>query len=176
MSGGTKQTQKSSSTSNVTGTATAMPQVPEDILELYRQRTAFTKAGLPQFEHLVNAGLTGDTTAIQPYLRSMYAPYAMAEQSAINQMRRQIPRGGAQDMAIAQALQSGAMKKGEMSAQLLQRLLDYYSTIFGGYNPERTIGQTQTQTQQGKQSGTGEAVTKEPFLIKLGDVASIPIG
>ena len=176
MSSGTKQTQKAESTGTATGTATATPQIPQDILELYRQRTAFTKEGLPQFERLINAGLTGDTTSIMPYLRSAYAPYAMAEQSAVNQIRRQMPRGGAQDLAIAQALQTGAMKKGEMSAQLLQRLLDYYSAIFGGYQPEREIGQTQTQQQQTQQKGTGQAVTKEPFLLKFGDFLSVPIG
>lgn len=146
--------------------ATSAPVIPEDILRVYRQRTALTEQGMPQFQALINAGLAGNAEAIQPYLKGNYAPYAQAEQRGIEQLRRQTPRGGAQDLAVAQMLQQGAMQRGQMSSQLLQRLLDYYSTIFGGFQPERQIGQTQT----------GKATTKEPFMLRFGDAFSIPIG
>ena len=146
--------------------ATSTPQIPEDILRVYRQRTGMVEQGLPQFQELINAGLTGNAETILPYIRGYYAPYASAQQNAIGQIRRQVPRGGAQDMAVAQTLQQGAMQKGQMTSQLLQRLLDWYSSVFAGYQPERAIGQTQT----------GKAVTKEPFMLKFGDAFSIPIG
>ena len=146
--------------------ATSAPVIPEDILRVYRQRTGMVEQGLPQFQELINAGLTGNAETILPYLKGYYAPYASAQQNAIHQIRRQVPRGGAQDMAVAQVMQQGAMQKGQMTSQLLQRLLDYYAAIAGGFNPERQIGQTQT----------GKAETKEPFMLKFGDAFSIPIG
>ena len=156
MAKGTVQRQEAAST----------PVIPEDILRVYRQRTGMVEQGLPQFQELINAGLTGNTETILPYLKGYYAPYASAQQNAINQIRRQVPRGGAQDQAITQVLQQGAMQKGQMTSQLLQRLLDYYAAIAGGFNPERQIGQAQR----------GKAETREPFLVKFGDAFSIPIG
>lgn len=156
MSSGTKQRQE----------ATSIPQIPEDILRVYRQRTGMVEQGMPQFQTLLNAGLTGNAANIAPYIQGSYAPFANAQANAISQIRRQVPRGGAQDTAVAQALQQGAMQKGQMTSQLLSKLLDYYASIAGGFNPERQIGQTQQ----------GTAVTKEPFMLNLGGVASIPIG
>ena len=146
--------------------ATTTPQIPEDILRVYRQRTGMVEQGLPQFQKLIDAGLTGNAETILPYLKGYYAPYASAQQNAINQIRRQVPRGGAQDIAVAQMLQQGAMQKGQMTSQLMQRLLDYYAAIAGGFDPQRQIATTQK----------GESVTKEPFNIKLFGLMDAPIG
>lgn len=156
MAKGTTQTQE----------GTRAPVIPEDILRVYRQRTALTEEGMPQFQALLNAGLTGDTEAIKPYLRSYYAPMAAATKSAAGQIRRQVPRGGAQDLAVAQMLQEAALKRGTMSTQLLTRLLDYYAAIAGGFNPERQIGQRQQESSQ----------TKEPFDLKIFGLMDAPIG
>lgn len=146
--------------------ATITPQIPEDILRVYRQRTGLVEQGMPQFQALLNAGLTGNAEAIQPYLKGYYAPYAQAEQRGIAQLRQQTPRGGAQDLAIAQMLQQGAMQRGQMNSQLLTRLLDYYAAIAGGFDPQRQIATTQK----------GESVTKEPFNLKLFGLMDAPIG
>ena len=146
--------------------ATTTPQIPEDILRVYRQRTGMVEQGLPQFQKLIDAGLTGNAETILPYLKGYYAPYASAQQNAINQIRRQVPRGGAQDIAVAQMLQQGAMQKGQMTSQLMQRLLDYYAAIAGGFDPQRQIATTQK----------GESVTKEPFNLKLFGLMDAPIG
>lgn len=146
--------------------ATTIPIVPEDILRVYRQRTALVEEGAPQFKQLLQAGLTGDTASILPYLRGYYAPMATATQGAVDQVRRQMPRGGAQDMAVAQMLQHGAMQRGQMSSQLLMRLLDYYAAIAGGFDPQRQIA-----TQQ-----EGGSVTKEPMNLKLFGLMDMPIG
>lgn len=156
MSGGTKQTQEQKTT----------PIVPDDILNVYRQRTAMVAGGQPQFQELINAGLSGDASKAQPYIRGNFAPYAQAEEGAIKQIQRTTPRGGAQDIAIANMLQQGAMQKGQMTQQLMQKLLDYYATIAGGYHPEAEIAQQQR----------GSARTREPFMLKLGDFGSVPIG
>ena len=146
--------------------ATTTPKVPEDILRVYQQRTGMVEEGLPQFKTLINAGLTGNAETIMPYIRGYYAPYAAAQQNALNQIRRQVPRGGAQDIAVAQMLQQGAMQKGQMTSQLMQRLLDYYAAIAGGFDPQRQIATTQKS----------ESVTKEPFNLKLFGLMDAPIG
>lgn len=146
--------------------ATTTPVIPEDILRVYRQRTALTEKGMPQFQALIDAGLTGNAEAIQPYLKGYYAPYAQAEQRGIGQIRRQTPRGGAQDLAIAQMLEQGAMERGKMSSQFLARLLDYYAAIAGGFDPQRQIATTQK----------GKSVTQEPWNIKLFGLMDAPIG
>lgn len=156
MGGSTKQQQE----------ATTTPQIPDDILNVYRKRTELTAEGMPQFKSLLNAGLTGDAATIAPYVRGMYAPMTAAQQAAIATMRRQVPRGGAQDVATASMLQEGAMQKGKMNAALMQRLLDYYASIFGGFDPQREIAT--------KQQGT--STTKEPFNLKLFGLMDAPIG
>ncbi len=148
------------------GNVNQFPVIPDDVLNLYRHKTGIAQAGVPQFADLLSAGLSGDASKVLPYVRNAYAPQAQATQTAIDQMRRTIPRGGAQDLAVANALQQGAMQKGQMSGALLARLLDYYSTIFGGYSPEKSIGQSGMQT----------VSQHEPFMLKLGSFGSIPIG
>lgn len=146
--------------------STTTPQVPEDILRVYRQRTGMVEEGMPKFQALMDAGLTGDTATILPYIRGYYAPMAAATNNAIGQVRRQVPSGGARDLAIAQMLERGAMQKGQMTSALLARLLDYYAAIAGGFDPQRQIAAKQT----------GESVTKEPWNLKLFGLMDAPIG
>lgn len=157
MGGKTKQKQETR----------AQPIIPEDILNLYRQKTAFVADSLPSFTALVKSGVQGTADAqTQPFIRGALAPYEQAGQRATEQARRQIARGGSQDLAVANILQQTAMQRGQAQSQIMQRLLDYYSAIFGGYNPEREIGQHQE----------GTSSVKEPFMLKFGDAVSIPIG
>jgi hypothetical protein len=102
----------------------------------------------------------------QPFVRGVLAPYEQAGSQAVEQVRRQVPRGGSQDLAVTHVLRDVALQRGQAQSQMLQRLMDYYASMYGGYAAEKQIGQ--------EESGT--RTTKEPFLVKLGSFASIPIG
>lgn len=157
MGGETKQKQETR----------ANPIIPKDILDFYKTKTAFAKEVAPDFTDLVKSGVAGTATAqTQPFIRGILAPYEAAGEGAVAQARRQIPRGGSQDLAVANILQEVAVQRGQAQSSILQKILDYYASIYGGYNVESQIGQHQE----------GTSNTKEPFMLKFGDVASVPIG
>lgn len=141
------------------------PQIPPELRAIYGQQADLMSSNLPAFKNLIGQVLGGNRAAIAPFVASgvkpAIAPYVAQGQQAVSQLRRQTPRGGAQDAAVANILQNTGMKIGDVQSQvaqsdvdkqnaMMQGVLQMFSSIFGGFNPQSQIG----SSQQTKTSGS----------------------
>jgi hypothetical protein len=139
------------------------PDVPPELRALYGQITDVAGSNVPAYKALISQVLAGNRNAVDPFtapsVSAYTAPMASQMQNAVAAIRRATARGGGQDQAVANALRQGGMQIGEAQGRvgqqdiqaknaMMQKVLELYSSLFGGFNPAATIAQKQ-------ETGTG---------------------